>query len=114
MSKKMFVVLNHNVASMTGTKTVVAAAFTSENDANEWVRHRLRLREMDYEIREATMQIEFDYAAGEYVCMDLLHIYVPSGLELRAAIHSSYPRNLPWTHEAHEATGVPVKFEYEE
>lgn len=113
MSKKtMFVVLNHNAAAMTGTKTVVAAAFTSENDANEWVRHRLR--EMDYEIREATMQIEFDYAAGEYVCMDLLHIYVPSGLELRAAIHSSYPRNLPWAHEAHEATGVPVKFEYEE
>lgn len=112
MSKRMFIVLHHNVASITGTKTVVAAAaFTSENDANEWVRHRLR--EMDYEIREAVMQIEFDYAAGEYVCMDLLHIYVPSGLELRAAIHSSYPRNLPWTRKAHEASGVPVKFNYD-
>lgn len=112
MSKKtMFVVLNHNAASMTGTKTVVAAAFTSENDANEWVQHRLK--KTDYEIREATMQIEFDYTEGEYVCMDLLHIYMPGGLELRAAIHSSYPRNLPWTHEAHEASGVPVKFNYD-
>lgn len=112
MSKKtMFVVLNHNAASMTGTKTVVAAAFTSENDANEWVQHRLR--KTDYEIREATMQIEFDYTEGEYVCMDLLHIYMPSGLKLRAAIHSSYPRNLPWTHKAHEASGVPVKFNYD-
>lgn len=73
---------------------------------------RHRLRKMDYEIREATMQIEFDYASGEYVCMDLLHIYTLSGLELRAVIHSSYPCSLPWTHEAHEATGVPVKFKF--
>lgn len=110
MSKMMFVVLNHNAASMTGKKTIVAAAFDSQGDANEWVQHRLR--KTDYEIREATMQIESDYAAGEYVCMDLLYIYTLSGLELRAAIHSSYPRNFPWTHEAHEASGVPVKFKF--
>lgn len=112
MSKMMFVVLHNNVASMTGKKTIVAAAFDSQGDANMWVEKRLR--KADYEIREAQMQIEFSYTQGESELMDLCYSTEQDRLVLRAAINKNYPRSIQLLRNAYEATGVPVKFTYEE